>query len=71
MLRLITGIVLSFSMIIPNLMFKQSFINDFKELLWEDINVNCNLKGKFDNFYEKVHTADIQMLLWKNLTRSN
>ena len=35
---------------------EQSFINDFKELLWEDINdVNLNLNGKFDNFYEKVH----------------
>ena len=33
---------------------EQSFINDFKELLWEDINdVNLNLNGKFDNFYEK------------------
>ena len=50
----------SYCGIIPNLMFKQSFINDFKELLWEDINVNRNLKGKFDNSYEKVHTAVIQ-----------
>ena len=40
---------------------EQSFINDFKELLWEDINaVNVNLNGKFDNFYEKVHTTVIQ-----------
>ena len=31
---------------------KQSFINDFKELLWEDINdVNLNLNGKFDKFF--------------------
>ena len=40
---------------------EQSFINDFKELLWEDINdVNLNLNGRFDNFYEKVHTTVIQ-----------
>ena len=40
---------------------EQSFINDFKELLWEDINdVNLNLNGKFDNFYEKAHTTVIQ-----------
>ena len=29
--------------------------------MWEDINdVNLNLNGKFDNFYEKVHTTVIQ-----------
>ena len=40
---------------------EQSFIHDFKELSWEDINdVNLNLNGKFDDFYEKVHITVIQ-----------
>ena len=40
---------------------EQSFINDFEELLGEDINdADLNLNGKFDNFYEKVHTTVIQ-----------
>ena len=47
-------------------------VNDFEELLWEDINdVNLNLNGKFDNFYEKVHTTVIQHAPLKKVTRSN
>ena len=36
-------------------------MNDYKELLWEDINdVNLNLNGKFDDLCENVHTTVIQ-----------
>ena len=49
---------------------EQSFINDFKELLWEDINdVNLNLNGKFDNFYEKVHTTVSQHVPLKKVNQ--
>ena len=45
-------------------------MNDFKELLWEDINdVNLNLNGKFDNFYEKVHTTVIQHVPLKKVNQ--
>ena len=51
---------------------EQSFINDFKELLWEDINdVNLNLNGKFDNFFEKSIQLLFNMFPWKKSTRSN
>ena len=51
---------------------EQSFINDFKELLWEDINdVNLNLNDKFDNFHKKVHTTVIQHAPLKKSIRSN
>ena len=49
---------------------EQFFINDFKELLWEDINdVNLNLNGKFDNFYKKVHTTVIQHIPLKKVNQ--
>ena len=49
---------------------EHSFINDFKELLWEDINdLNLNLNGNFDNFYEKVHTTVIQHAPLKKVTQ--
>ena len=52
---------------------EQSFINDFKELLWEDTcinDVNLNLNGKFDNFYENVHPTVIKHAPLKKSTRS-
>ena len=43
---------------------EEPFINDFKELSWEDISdVIVSLNSKFDNFYENVHITVIQPAL--------